>query len=142
MFISLHQDTDYLNVNEIYSQDSTRVHLKPVDVGIALMKVDDESDGHELQLVTYSGLVVDNQVQINAVLTVGVYVVVLLSTGCNFDTYRAIETNNNVDSTCDILFDSQGKLVAKAIAAFDEIFGRIDSDLDGVRFACILGCHT
>jgi hypothetical protein len=131
VYLSLHQDIDYLEQTNVYqNSNSSNNSLREVDIGIALLHVH-EGDG-SLEVIMTSSLVIDRQVQIYAKLLVGIYLVVPLSTGCNFDVYM----NNNSDSysTDYPLIDEGGKnFTDKAIAAFDEIFTRLDSDLDGVK---------
>lgn len=134
VFLSLHQ------------QDIREDQAPPyVDMAITILRV---LPDYTFDLVASSGACVERQVQVEATLTEGRYVVVGCTTGCKYTQYSCEPGNVFFDdetaglvqpdsirdtSSQRLLDETRSSLTAPAKAVFAEVFSRLDEDLDGVR---------
>lgn len=121
MYIGLHQRDC-----RIFSS-STREQTY-IDIGISIFK---QLAGDKYELVMASGLSMERQNQIAVTLEAGEYVLVPVSTGSPLALeYDLKETRmEGVEMS---ICGADGTLTSAAIEVFDEIFCRLDEDLDGL----------
>lgn len=130
VFLSLHQE------------DSREAEAPPyIDIAISVLRI---LPDYSFDLVVASGPCVERQVQVEATLPEGHYIVVCCSSGCKYAQY-AVEAGSKYfdigtagshsggeDSGPACLLDGGCGLTDVAKRAFREVFSRLDEDMDGV----------
>lgn len=134
VFLSLHQE-------------DMRDYCAPpyVDIGLTVLRI---LPDFTFDLVASSGICVERQVQVEATLPAGKYLVVVVTSGCKYMQYSGEPGNkyfkNSVaptDHSAAKVFSSEkspslltqnNNLTSIACDAFREIFNRLDEDMDGV----------
>lgn len=137
----------YPNLSKMYvlkvSNKPTEIHFtlhqpyystkNPIDISITILRLTPE---YKFELVCTSGLQTKNQVSTTSILTPDVYLIVPITTGCLMLEYQNKLKNKELslsERNQIVLFNkSEKKFIKQVEDIFDEIFDRLDSDIDEV----------